>query len=70
METGDYCDCFHDEADVTMVFFVQETANSGQSVVCILSDGIGFCVCSTCVLGELGRHAMQGTDGALGWIGI
>ena len=68
METGDDCNCFHDEADVTMVSFVLETAKSGQSVVRILSDDTEFCGCSTCVLGELGRLATQGTDGALGWI--
>ena len=25
---------------------------------------------STCILGELGRLAMQGTDGALGWTSV
>ena len=38
METEDDCNCFHDEADVTMVSFVLETAKSWQSVVRILSD--------------------------------
>ena len=36
METGDDCNCFHDEADVTMVSFVLEAAKSGQSVVHII----------------------------------
>ena len=56
------------DADMTMVSFVLETAKSWQSVVRILSDDTGFYVCSTSVLSELGRLAMQGTDGALGWI--
>ena len=34
----------------------------------ILCDDTEFCVCSTYVIGELGRLAMHGTDGALGWI--
>ena len=48
--TGDDCNCFHDEADMTMVSFVLEAAKSGQSVICILSDDIdvlvllGYCV--------------------------
>ena len=68
VETWDDYYCFYDEADATMVSFVLETAKSDQSVVRLLSDGTAFCVCSTCVLGELGRLAMQGTGGALGWI--
>ena len=40
-----------------MLSFVMETAKSSQSVVRILSDDTEFCVCSTCVLGELGRLA-------------
>ena len=60
--------CFHDEADVIMVSFVLETAKYCRSVVPILSDDTEFCASSTFVWGELGRLAMQGTDGALGWI--
>ena len=44
VETEDDCNCFHDEADVTMVSFVLETAKSWQSVVRILSDDTEFCV--------------------------
>ena len=68
MVTGDDCNCFHDEADVTMVSFVLETAKSSQCVLRILSDDTEFCVCSTDAIGELGRLAMQGIIGALGWI--
>ena len=38
METGDDCNCFHDDADVTLVFFVLDAAKSDQSVIHILSD--------------------------------
>ena len=58
VETGNNCYCIHDEAGVTMVSFVLETARSSQSVVCILSADTEFCVCSTCVLDELGRLVM------------
>ena len=37
VETGDK-DTLSDEADVTMVSFLLETANSGQSVIRVLSD--------------------------------
>ena len=38
VKTGDDCTFFHDEADVTTVSFVLEAAQSGQNVICILSD--------------------------------
>ena len=53
METGGDCNCFHDEADVTiMVSFVLETPKPDQSV------STELCVCSTCVSVELSRLSM------------
>ena len=49
----------HYEADLT---FMLGAAQSGQSVIYIRRKF----VCPTCVLGELDRHAVQGTDGAMG----
>ena len=50
-----------------MSYFVQEAAKYGQSVIHILK-GLHRSVCSTWVMGESGRLAMQATVGALGWI--
>ena len=65
VETGDDCIFKHDEADVTMVSFVLEATKSGQSVIQILSDDTDVFIP---LLGVSGRLAIQGTDGALGWI--
>ena len=51
----------HDEVDFAMVSCVVQVANSGKSMIRVLSDNTGGFSCRS--IGCVGRAALQGTEG-------